>query len=106
MGLTGLSHGVQQICAGRRLAERKNGEQTVADEFQYFPAMARNRLRHRVEIAVQKIDDVIARPVIGDPGEIAQIADHDGGAYRRPASASGGAGQNELAGMLPDISFE
>src|SRR6267143_1931576 len=65
----------------------------------YFPAMSRNRLRHRVEIAVQEINDVIARPVVGDPGEITQIADHDGGAYRRPASAPGGAGQNELAGM-------
>jgi hypothetical protein len=32
---------MQQICAGRRLAQRKNGEQTVADEFQYFPAMSR-----------------------------------------------------------------
>ena len=68
--------------------------------------MSRNRLRHRVEIAVQKINDVIARPVVGDPGEITQIADHDGGAYRRPASAPGGAGQNELAGMRPDIGFE
>src|ERR1700676_213183 len=105
-GLTGFGHGMQQICAGLRLAERKNGEQTVADEFQYFPAMSRNRLRHRVEIAVQEINDVIARPVVGDPGEITQIADHDGGAYRRPASAPGGAGQNELAGMRPDIGFE
>src|SRR5258705_414125 len=67
---------MQQICAGRRLAERKNGEQTVTDEFQYFPAMSRNRLLHRVEIAVQKINDVIARPVVGDPGELTQIADH------------------------------
>jgi hypothetical protein len=32
---------MQQICAGRRLAEGKNGEHTVADEFQYFPAMSR-----------------------------------------------------------------
>ena len=54
-GLTSFSYGMQQICAGGRLAERKNGEQTVADKFQYFPAMSRNRLRHRVEIAVQKI---------------------------------------------------
>ena len=105
-GLTGFGHGMQQICAGLRLAQRKNGEQTVADEFQYFPAMSRNRLRHRVEIAVQKIDDVIARPVVGDPGEITQIADHDGGANRGSASAPGGAGQNELAGMRPDIGFE
>src|SRR5438128_3265076 len=74
-GVTGFGHGMQQICAGRGLAERKNGEQAVADEFQYFPAMPRNRLRHRVEIVVQKINDVIARPVIRDPGEIAQIAD-------------------------------
>src|SRR4029077_1105121 len=51
-GLTGFGHGMQQICTGRRLAERKNGEQTVADEFQYLPAMSRNRLRHRVEIAI------------------------------------------------------
>src|SRR6478609_7559523 len=63
-GLTGFGHGMQQICAGRRLAERKNGEQTIADEFQYFPAMSRNWLRHRVEIAVQKVNDVIARPVV------------------------------------------
>src|ERR1700676_2167582 len=96
-GLTGFRHGMQQISAGRRLAQRKNGEQTVADEFQDFPAMSRNRLRHRVEIAVQKINDVIARPVVGDPGEVTQIADHDGGAYRLPASAPGGAGQNQLA---------
>ena len=41
-GLTGLSHGTQQICAGRRLAERKNGEQSVADEFQYLAAVSRN----------------------------------------------------------------
>src|SRR3979411_3406443 len=66
---------MQQICAGRRLAERKNGEQTVADKFQYFPAMSHNRLRHRVEKAVQKINDVIARPVVGDPGEIASATD-------------------------------
>src|SRR3984893_8241834 len=105
-GLTGFGHGMQQICAGRRLAEGKNGEQTVADEFQYFPAMSRNWLRHRVEIAVQKANDVIARPVVGDPGEITQIADHDGGAYRRSASAPSGAGQNELARMRPDIGFE
>jgi hypothetical protein len=72
----------------------------------YFPAMSRNRLRHRVEIAVQEINDVIARPVVGDPGEITQIADHDGGAYRRPASTPGGAGQNELAGMRPDIGLQ
>jgi hypothetical protein len=105
-GLTGLCHGMQQICAGRRLAERKNRGQAVADEFQYFPAMSRNRFRHRVEIAVQKINDVIARPGVGYPGEITQIADHDGGTYRRPASAPGGAGQNELAGMRADIGFE
>src|SRR5712671_3660559 len=72
----------------------------------YFPAMSRNRLRHRVEIAVQEINDVIARPVVGNPGEITQVADHDGGAYRRPAPAPGGAGQNEFAGMRPDIGFE
>src|SRR5206468_11019869 len=54
-GLAGLGHSMQQICAGLRLAERKNGEQAVADEFQYFPAMSRNRLRHGVEIAVEKI---------------------------------------------------
>src|SRR6185436_5768195 len=68
-GLPALRHGMQQICAGLWPAERKNGEQTIADEFQYFPAMPRNRLRHRVEIAVQKLDDVIARPIVGDPGE-------------------------------------
>jgi hypothetical protein len=51
-GLAGFGDGMQQICAGRRLAERKNREQTVADEFQYFPAMSRNRLGHRVEITV------------------------------------------------------
>jgi hypothetical protein len=51
-GLTGFGHGVQQIGAGRRLAQRKNGEQTVADEFQYFPAMSRNRLRRRLKIRV------------------------------------------------------
>jgi tetratricopeptide (TPR) repeat protein len=105
-GLTGFGHGMQQIGAGVRLAERKNGEQAVADEFQYFSAMSRNRLRHHVEIAVQEINDVIAWPVVGDPGEITQIADHDGRAYRRPASAPGGAGQNELAGMRADIGFE
>ena len=54
-GLTGFGHGMQQICAGRRLAEGKNGEHTVADEFQYFPAMSRNWLRHRVEIAVSAL---------------------------------------------------
>jgi hypothetical protein len=31
---------MQQICTGRRLAERKNGEPTVADEHQYFPTHA------------------------------------------------------------------
>ena len=72
----------------------------------YFPAMSRNRLRHRVEIAVQEINDVIARPVVGDPGEITQIADHDGGAHRRPGSTPGGAGQNEFAGVRADIGFE
>jgi hypothetical protein len=36
-GLAGFGHGMQQICAGRRPVERKNGEQTVADEFQYSP---------------------------------------------------------------------
>jgi hypothetical protein len=65
-GLTGFGHGMQSICAGRWLAERKDGE-IVANEFQYFPAMPGNRLRHRVEIAVQKVDDVIARPVVGEP---------------------------------------
>src|SRR5258708_37568206 len=58
--------------------------------------MSRNRLRHRVEIAVRKLNDVIARPVVGDPCEITQIADHDSGTYRRPASAPGDAGQDEL----------
>src|SRR5258705_7156610 len=77
--LTGFSHGTQQICTGRRIAERKNGEQTVADEFQYFAAMPHDWLRHRVEIAVQEINDIVARPVVGDPVEITQIADHDGG---------------------------
>ncbi len=105
-GLTGFSHSTQQICAGRGLAEWKNGEQTVADEFQYFPAMPGDRLRHRVEIAIQKINDIIARPIIGNPGEITQIADHDRGAYRHPASARHGAGQDELAGMRPDIGLE
>jgi hypothetical protein len=33
-GLTGFGHCMQQICAGRRLAERKNREQPVADELQ------------------------------------------------------------------------
>jgi hypothetical protein len=96
----------QQICTGRRLAEWKNGEQAVTHELQYFSAMSGNRLRDRVEIVVQKINDVIARPVVGDPGEIAQIADHDGGAYRRSAAAPSGASQNELAGMRSDIGFE
>jgi hypothetical protein len=39
-GLTGFGRGMQQICTGRRLAERKNGEPTVADEHQYFPTHA------------------------------------------------------------------
>ena len=38
--------------------------------------------------------------------KITQIADHDGSAYRRPASAPGGAGQDELAGMRADIGFQ
>src|SRR5258708_34181340 len=97
---------MQKICEGGGRVGRKNGEQTVPNDFKYFPAMSRNRLRHRVEIAVQEINDVIARPVVGDSGEIAQIADHDGGAYRRPASPPGGAGKNELAGMRPDIGSE
>src|SRR6516162_6191814 len=105
-GLTGFGHGTQQICAGRRLAERKNGEQTVAHKFQYLPAMSRNRLRHRVKIGIQEINDVVAWPIIGNHGEITQIADHDRGAYRRPASAPGGARQNHFAGMWPDIGFE
>ena len=68
--------------------------------------MRRDRLRHRVEVAVQQIDDIVARPVVGDAGETAQIADQDGGAYRRPAAAPGGAGQDEVAGMRADIGFE
>jgi hypothetical protein len=68
--------------------------------------MSRNRLRHRVEIAVQEIDYVIARPVVGDPGKITHVADHDGRAHRRPASAPGGAGLDDLAGMRADIGFE
>src|SRR4029077_243605 len=98
-GPAGLGHGMQQICAGRRVAERKDGEQNVSDEFQYFPAMSRNRLRHRVEIAIQKINHVIARPVVVDPGEITEITDHDGGAYGRSASAPSGASQNEFTGV-------
>src|SRR5205823_12788010 len=31
-GLTGFGHSVQQICAGRRLAELKNGEVDVPDQ--------------------------------------------------------------------------
>src|SRR6185437_14589344 len=80
--LTRLGHSMQQIGAGRGLAERKDGKQTIAHELQYFAAVSGNRLRDRVEIVVQEIDHVIARPVVRYPGEIAQIADHDGGAYR------------------------
>jgi hypothetical protein len=61
-GLTGFGHGMQQIGADRRLAEREDREHAVADKFQDFPAVSHHRLRHRVEIAVQEINDVIARP--------------------------------------------
>src|ERR1700745_2634061 len=70
-------------------------------DFSISPAMSRNRLRYRIEIAVQKINHVIPRPVVGDPGEITEIADHDRGAHRRPASAPGCAGQKELASKRP-----
>src|SRR5438552_13501576 len=36
-GLTGFGYGMQQIGAGRRLAERKNREHAVAGEFLDFP---------------------------------------------------------------------
>jgi hypothetical protein len=60
---------MQQIRTGAGLAEWENRKQTVANKFQYFSAMSRNRLRYRVEIAVQKIDDVIARPVVRNRGK-------------------------------------
>jgi len=80
----------------------ENGEQTVADEFQYFPAMSRNRIRHRVEIAIQKIDDIIARPVseIRVKSRKSQIMM----AARTVARfRAWWRRQNELAGMRPDI---
>ena len=97
---------MQQICAGRRLAEREDREHAVADEFEDFAAMSRHRLRHRVEIAVQEIDNVIARPVVGDFCKIPEIADHNGGAHCRPGAAPCGAGQNKFAGMRADVGFE
>ncbi|MGY3461254.1 hypothetical protein ACVWW5_006704 [Bradyrhizobium sp. LM3.4] len=85
---------------------REDGEQAVADEFQDLAAVPRDRLRHRVEIVVEQIDDVVARPVVGDFRELAQIADHDRGAYRRAGAAPGGAGQDELASVGADIGLE
>jgi hypothetical protein len=37
-------------CKSVNLSYRAVREQIVADEFQYFPAMPHDRLRHRVEI--------------------------------------------------------
>jgi hypothetical protein len=36
-GLTGFGHGMQRICAGLRLAERKNGEQPSLTNFSISP---------------------------------------------------------------------
>ena len=68
--------------------------------------MPRDRLGHRIEIIVEEIDDVIARPIVGDLREIAQVADHDRGAHRRAGAASRGAGENQLAGMGADIGLQ
>ena len=97
---------MQEIGAGAGRFKRKDGEQAVADEFQDLAAVPHDRLGHRVEIVVEEIDDVVARPVVGNAGEISEVADHDRGAHRRAAAAPGGAGQDELAGMRADIGLE
>ncbi|MNT92691.1 hypothetical protein D3C72_2340150 [compost metagenome] len=65
-----------------------------------------DRLGHGVEIAVEKFDHVVARPEVGQLGEVAKVADQDCGADGHTASSRGCAGKDLFACMRPDIGFQ
>ncbi len=100
-----LANGGDEVWSCIGIVQRKDGQQTVTHELQNFAAVLLDRLRQRIEIAVQQFDDIVTRPKVGDARKVAQVADHDHRAHRIAATPSRRALQNFLAGMRADIGF-
>lgn len=98
--------GFQQVFAGLRVTQRENRQQPVAHEFQDFAAEFLDGIAHGVEITVEKLDDVVTRPKVGNMGEIAQVADQDRRTHRHAAAARGSAIEDFFAGMRPHIGLQ
>ena len=57
--------------------QRKGGEQTVAHELQDLAAELLDGRHQPVVVAVQRLDQLVARILVGRPGEAAQIRIQD-----------------------------
>ncbi|KAI1694823.1 hypothetical protein Ddc_21781 [Ditylenchus destructor] len=102
----GAGDGFQQVFAGLGIAERENRQQPVAHEFQDFAAEFLDGIAHGVEITVQKLDDIVAWPEVGNMGEVAQVADQDRRAHRHAAAARRCAIEDLFTRMRPYIGLQ
>src|SRR4051794_36363876 len=59
---------------GSRRIQAEDRQHAAAPELQPLAAMLLDRRRHDVEILIQPLDNVVAGPLLGDPGEAAQVA--------------------------------
>jgi len=86
---TGL--GVSSVAFGLGVAEEN--QHRIADEFQDLATLLRDRVAHRAEIAVEKVDQRVARQCFRQIGEATEVTEPD----HRP---------DGLAGTALDLTFE
>ena len=90
----------------RGTGHRKYGEQPVADEFQNFAAVGRDRLRLQVEQLIEDANDALSRQVVGKSRKTAQIRRPEHRGDRLAAAAPDLAGQHLRSGLRPEIGRE
>ena len=101
--MCGLQRGRANHCGIRAGANRKNGQQPVAHEFQHFAALLDDRGHLAIEIPIKQADQSLRRQPVGKSGEPAHIGQPDRGMDRLGIATADAAGKNALAGMLAYI---
>ncbi len=102
----GVHRGGAGVVGAALLADREDGEQPVAHEFQHVTAARHDRLGHGVEMVVQDADQLFGRRRIGKPREAAEIGEEQRGIDGLAEAAPDLAAQHAAAGRQADIGVE
>src|SRR5665213_2459033 len=86
--------------------DRENRQHRIPDELQDFAALRHDRVAHRTEIAIEQIDQRVARQRLGQLGEASEIAEPDHGPDGFAGAAPDLAFEYAASGLLPDIGIQ